>query len=291
MSFGSNCGNTNLPSIILANDMCNDYGIDTIETGQIIAMLFDLHEHGGLKPDFAPGLDFAWGNPETIIKLVEMIGNRQGCGDILAEGSVPAARHFGNECEKFAIHAKGQVFPGYEVRRVHGTAMSFATSNRGACHVRASMYLYEIFMESIDPYGWSEEKMDLQLRQEHYLSVADSLSMCKLGMRNGGFTVEVMAELLNRLTGFELTEESLLEIGERIYNLERLYSFPEDLPEGERFDNLPDRLFEEDLNDGWEKGERLSRESFDMALLQYYEKRKWDHRGKPTREKLEELEI
>jgi len=291
MSFGSNCGNTNLPSIILANDMCNDYGIDTIETGQIIAMLFDLHEHGALKEDFAPGLDFSWGNPETIIKLVELIGKRQGCGDILAEGSVPAALHFGKECEKFAIHAKGQVFPGYEVRRVHGTAMSFATSNRGACHVRASMYLHEIFMETIDPYGWSDEKIKLQIRQEHYLSVADSLSMCKLGMRNGGFTPELMAKMLNRLTGLEFTEESLLEIGERIYNLERLYSFPRDLPEGEKFDNLPDRLFEEDLHDGWEKSERLSRAEFEIALKRYYELRQWDQRGKPTSAKLAELGI
>ena len=291
MAFGSNCGNTNLPSIILANDICNDYGIDTIETGQIIAMLFDLHEHGVLKDDFAPGLDFAWGNPETIIRLIELIGKRQGCGDILAEGSVQTARHFGKKYEKFAIHSKGQVFPGYEVRRVHGTGMSFATSNRGACHVRASMYLHEIFMEAIDPYGWSDEKIALQLNMEHYLSVADSLSMCKLGMRNGGFTAAVMAEMLSSLTGFDFTEKSVLKIGERIYNLERLYSFPKNLPAGEKFDKLPERLFEEDLHDGWEKGERLSREEFTKALNRYYELRQWNESGKPTGAKLSELGI
>jgi len=271
--------------------MCNDLGMDTIGTGQTITLLFDLYERGFVGADFAPGLDLSWGNPETIIKLVDLTGKREGCGDILAEGSVRTAEYFGKDAERYAIHAKKQEFPGYEVRRANGVGLSFATSNRGACHVRASMYVDEIFTDNLNSYGFSDEKVQVMMEKENVLSLIDSLSMCKFGQRNGGFTLEVISEMLSHLTGMDFSVEDLKTIGERIYNLERLYSFPADLPFDEKFDRLPDRLFEEDLNDGLEGGKRLSREEFEKALLHYYELRKWDESGRPTTAVLSELNI
>lgn len=291
MAFGPNCGNSNLECIIKANDMCNDLGMDTIATGQTIALLFDLYERGFVDANFAPGMDLSWGNPETIIKLIELMGNREGCGEILAEGAFRTAEYFGSEAQRYAIHAKKQEFPGYEVRRANGVGLSFATSNRGACHLRASMYVDEIFTGEIDPYGLGDEKIQLMVEKENLLALIDSLSMCKFGQRNGGFTLEVISETLFHLTGMDFSVEDLKKIGERVYNLERQYIFPASLPSGEKFDRLPDRLFEEDLDDGQDGGGRLSREEFAKGLSRYYEFRQWTETGKPQTAKLSELGI
>jgi aldehyde:ferredoxin oxidoreductase len=287
MAFGPNCGNANLASIIKANDLCNDLGIDTIAMGNAVALMFDLHDRGLLDDRASAGLDLSWGNADAMVRLVQMTAYKEGLGEVLAEGTVGAARHFGKECEKYVMHAKNQDFPGYEVRRTHGTGLSFATSTRGACHLRASMYVDELFSGELDPYGLGDDKIEVLVNKENFLTLVDSLSMCKFGQRNGEFTPDVPCGALTHLTGMEFSADELLRIGERIYNLERHFR-----PAGMKVpDMLPDRLFEEGLDDSMAGGERLSREEFDKALQAYYRRRGWDEKGQPTPAKLAELDL
>jgi len=283
--FGPNCGNSNLASIIKASDMCNDLGIDTITTGNTIALVFDLYEKGLVDKGFCDGLDLSWGNSDSILKLIELIGRKKGCGALLAEGSLKVAQHFGSE--NSSIQIQGQEFPAYEVRRAHGVAISFATSNRGACHLRGCMYVDEIIAATLDPYGFSDEKIKILIEKENLLAVVDSLVMCKFGQRYGKFTPDVLTQVLNHLTGIDFSEQELYQIGERTYNLERLYN-----SYGERkYATLPDRLFNEDCDDGMKGGKRLSREEFDAAVDKYYARREWNAQGKPTQQKLSKLNI
>jgi aldehyde:ferredoxin oxidoreductase len=285
MSFGPNCGNANLASIIKASDLCNDFGMDTISAGNTIALSFDLKENGMLDPSATGGLDLGWGKAETIIQILEMMALRRGIGDILAEGSVRAARQLGKDCEKFVIHTKNQDFPGYEVRRANGTGLSFATSSRGADHLRGAFYVNEIFQAQFDPYGFSDEKIKTLIEKENMLALIDSLVMCKFGQRNGEFTMEVLSQALTHLTGMDLSPAELPLIGERTYNLERAFN----LTRGVGLDVLPDRVFDEDLTDDLGGGQRIKREDFEDARGRYYQERQWDAAGAPYPSKLEDL--
>jgi len=285
MAFGPNCGNANLAGIIKANDMCNDLGMDTISAGNTIALIFDLQETGLVKRSLTKGLDLSWGKAEAFPVLLQMMADRKGLGDILAEGSVRAAKSLGKECERYVIHSKNQDFPGYEVRRAYGTGLSFATSSRGACHLRACMYVNEIFQGTLDRYGFSEEKIQTLVEKENMLALVDSIVMCKFGQRNGEFNLDVLPQMLRQLTGIEFTGNDLAQIGERIYNLERIYN----ISAGVGPDVLPDRLFEENLEDNLDRGDRIDRNEFENALLGYYREREWDSSGKPANKKLDEL--
>lgn len=285
MAFGSNCGNSNLECLMKANDLCNDLGMDTIAAGACVALMFYLFEKGIAKTDIVDGMDLHWGNPETIVGLLSMAAYRRGFGDVLAEGSVNIARYFGEEAAKLVIEAKMLDFPAYEPRRANGMGLSFATSNRGACHLRGAMYVHEIFTHEVNPHGFGPEKVNLLINKENFLSLIDSLVMCKFGQRQGEFTIDVLSEVLRTLTGTEYTANELLAVGERIYNLERIYNHAA----GKGPDALPERLFEEDLEDGLEGGKRMDRTEFEEAVTLYYRNRKWGETGRPTLEKLNEV--
>jgi aldehyde:ferredoxin oxidoreductase len=287
MSFGSNCGNSDLASIIKANDVCNDLGMDTISAGNTIALLLDLEDRGLLGSKATGAMELGWGNAEAMIALLGMIAHREGVGDLLAEGSVQAARQLGDGCEWFTVHTKGQEFPGYEVRRAQGTGLSFATNNRGADHLRGCLYVEEIFQGKLDPMGWSDEKIRTLVQKENFLALVDSLVMCKFGQRNGEFTPDVLAEVLGRLTGAAFSVDELLDVGERIWNLERSYNGSA----GASPDELPERLFQEDLQDGVEGGARIPQAEFRAAVQRYYQERQWDPSGNPAVRKLEALDL
>jgi aldehyde:ferredoxin oxidoreductase len=284
MAFGSNCCNSNLESILAANYLCNDLGLDTISCGDIFAFLMDIFDLGIIDADGVDGIPMTWGNHEGMIALIPKIALRQGIGDLLAEGSYETARAFGDAAYSRLIHIKKQEFPGYESRRSFGTGFSLATSNRGADHLRATFYVNEIFMGEMDKDGF-ENHVDLLLDKEHLMTIDDSYCMCKFGQRNGEFTWPVLAELYSALTGFDFSESRLKQAGERIWNLERLYNLREGIEE----DMLPQRFFEEDLADGFEGGAKVSKERFLKARSQYYRIRGWNEKGEPGSDRLKKL--
>lgn len=284
MSFGSNCGNSNLESILMANLLCNDLGMDTITCGNIFAWLMDLYESGLIAARDLDGVSMKWGQHESIMALIPKIASRQGIGDLLAEGSYRAAARWGPRALARVIHAKKQEYPGYDSRRSFGTGFSLATSSRGACHLRAQLYVNELFAGEFQEKGF-EAHMGTLVDKENFLAVADSLLTCKFGMRNAGYTWPVLTDLYNALTGEDLQLEDLKRIGERILTLERLYN----LREGVEEDALPVRLFSEDLDDGQPGGTRVDENRFLAARNQYYQARGWDELGRPSARKLAEL--
>jgi aldehyde:ferredoxin oxidoreductase len=286
MSFGSNCGNSNLESILMANLLCNDLGMDTITCGNIFAWLMDLYDSGIITADDLDGTSMKWGQHESMVALIPKIAARQGIGDRLAEGSYRAAAQWGPSALARVIHAKKQEYPGYESRRSFGTGFSLATSSRGACHLRAQLYVNELFVGEFQEKGF-EAHMDTILDKEHFLAIADSLLTCKFGMRNAGYTWPVLTELYNALTGENVTLEDLKRIGERIWTLERLYN----LREGVGEDALPVRFFTEDLDDGQPGGTRVDEKRFLAARNLYYQTRGWDEQGRPSAQKLRDLGV
>ncbi|MGE5255902.1 MAG: aldehyde ferredoxin oxidoreductase family protein [Hyphomicrobiales bacterium] len=284
MSFGSNCANSNLGSILMANLLCNDLGMDTITCGNIFAWLMDLYESGIITARDLDGVSMKWGQHESIVALIPAIGARQGIGDLLAEGSYRAAARWGPQALGRVIHAKKQEYPGYESRRSFGTGFSLATSSRGACHLRAQLYVNELFAGEFQEKGF-EAHIDTLIDKEHFLAVADSLLTCKFGMRNAGYTWPVLTDLYNALTGEQFKIEDLKRIGERIWTLERIYN----LREGVEEDTLPARFFSEDLDDGQPGGGRIDRDRFMAARNLYYQARGWDELGRPTARKLTEF--
>ena len=284
MSFGSNCGNTDLASILMANLLCNDLGMDTITCGNIFAWLMDLYESGTITAQDLDGFPMEWGQHASIIALIPKIALRQGIGDLLAEGSYRAADRWGTTAQDRIIHAKKQEYPGYESRRSFGTGFSLVTSNRGACHLRAQLYVNELFAGEFEEKGF-EEHMDTIIDKEHFLAIADSLLTCKFGLRSAGFTWPVLADLYNSLTGANIQLEDLKTIGERIWTRERLFNIREGLEE----DMLPARFFTEDLEDGQPGGGRIELDRFLAARDLYYRKRGWNARGRPDASKLRDL--
>jgi len=284
MAFGSNCGNSNLESILMANLLCNDLGMDTITCGNTCAWLMDLYASGIIADSDLDGIPMTWGRHESIMALIPRIGGRQGIGDVLAEGSYRAAGKWGERALARVIHAKKQEYPGYESRRSFGTGFSLATSSRGACHLRAQLYVNELFAGEFQEKGF-EAHIGTIIDKEHFLAVADSMLTCKFGMRNAGYTWPVLTELYNALTGETLAVDDLKRIGERIWTLERLYN----LREGVEADTLPPRLFTEDLDDGRPGGERVDEKRFLAARELYYRARGWDAQGRPSDPKRLEL--
>ena len=286
MAFGSNCDNSNVESILMANYLCNDLGLDTITCGDLFALLMDLQEMGIVGPGDMDGHSLTWGDHASMISMIPKIAHRQGIGNLLAEGSYRTAEKWGEAALSRVIHAKKQEYSGYESRRSFGTGFSLITSNRGADHLRAGLYVNEIFNGEFQEKGF-EAHMATMLEKEHLMAIADAFLTCKFGMRHAQFTWPVLTRLINALTGFDMTEDDLKRVGERIFNLERLYN----LREGVEEDMAPSRFFKEDLTDGLEGGKRITMERFLNARSMYYAGRGWSEKGVPSREKLKELDL
>ena len=284
MSFGSNCGNANLESILMANYLCNDLGLDTISCGNTFALVMDLYDLGLIKDEDLDGYSMNWGEHASMMALIPKIALREGVGDLLAQGSFRLAKTMGPKAIDRVIHSKKQEYPGYGSRRSFATGMSLVTSNRGACHLRATVYVNEIFAGEFDKDGF-EAHMTTLLDKEHLMAIADAFLTCKFGMRSAQFTWPVLTELVNALTGSKRTEQDLKRIGERIWNLERLYNLGEGIGE----DIAPPRFFKEDLDDGQGGGKAMDKERFIKARALYYRARGWDLNGVPTPEKCREL--
>ncbi|MCD4741369.1 MAG: aldehyde ferredoxin oxidoreductase family protein [Desulfobacteraceae bacterium] len=286
MAFGSLCGNSNLEAIIKASHMVNLMGIDLISAGVTIAFAMDLFEMGLLTEKDTDGLTLTFGNAEAMVEMITKIAYRQGFGDLLAQGSLIAGRKIGPKAEERVMQCLGQEFPGYEPRRSPGTGFSLSTSNRGADHLRACFYANEIFGDEFKDRDFADH-MKIMTEKEDLMALVDSLVMCKFGQRKGQFTPDVVTELLEALTGFAFDTSDLSHIGERIYNLERLYNIREGIEEIA----LPRRIFTEPIEDAVGKTPPLDANHYEKAKKNYFTARSWDENGHPKSEKLIELSL
>ncbi len=274
-ALGAQCGIFDLESVTEANYECNLLGLDTISTGATISCAMELSQRGLLEEKIE------FGDARALHSLIRKIAAREGVGMDLAEGSVRFARKHG--AEEYAMAVKGLELPAYDPRGAMGQALAYATSNRGGCHLRGYMVGWEVLgSPKMLPRFNLSGKTDILVRIQNFSRVTDSLVTCKFLEYSVGY--DHLARILSAATGIDYTVSSLQTIGERIWNLERLYNIREGIDGAQ--DTLPLRFLEEPLKEGPSSGRVVDLEKM---MGDYYQTRGWDEEGVPTPGKLEEL--
>jgi aldehyde:ferredoxin oxidoreductase len=282
-ALGPNAGHTDRDQVALMIDRCNDMGVDTIEMGNMMAMGMEMSEEGKLD-DVGETID--WGDTETMVEMITRVAHREeGLPDLLAEGARLIAE--AKDAESNSLAVKGQTIPAYDPRCMKGMAIGYATSNRGACHLRGYTPSAEILgiPEKVDPYEW-EGKGELTVLFQDLHAISDSFDICKFNAFAEGIEEYILQ--YNGMTGLDLTEDELMEAGERIYNLERYYNNLAGFDGSD--DSLPARFLD---GEGGMAGQGASEGEFaelDEMKAEYYEVRGWVDGVVPD-EKLEELGI
>ena len=282
-SYGADCDVYDYDAINEANLLCNEYGLDTISAGATIAAAMELYQRGYIKDeDIAEdGLSLNWGDAEAIVGWTKKMGLREGFGDRLAEGSYILAEAYG--APELSMTVKKQELPAYDPRGVQGHGITYAVNNRGGCHIKGYMISPEIlgYPEKLD--RLSLEGKAAYAKTFHDLTaVIDSIGVCVFSTFGLGLSDYV--DMYNAVCGDIYDDETLLEAGERIWNLEKLFNLREGIDS--THDKLPKRLLEEPVVDGPTEGHV---HHLDKLLPEYYEVRGWDEKGIPTEETLERL--
>ncbi len=278
-AFGGFSGNDNIASVAWMIDRCNDYGMDTIEAGAVLATYMEVCQHGWSDQDT---LD--WSDHQKMVDMLDKIAMREGVGDVLAEGAAGVAQYY--EHPEIGMQVRGQAIPAYDPRGLKGMGLGYATSNRGACHLRAYTPASELGVISIktDPLDW-ESKPELVKLMQDLFAFSDSLDLCKFS----SFVEDAdnYAAQYAAIVGIEnFTADDVLKTGERIYNLERHYNQLAGEKPGS--DTLPSRFTEEPSTAPGSEGHVCELE---QMLAKYYELRGWENTGVAPQAKIEELGI
>ena len=281
-SVGTNCGNDDIRVVAKMIDCANDFGFDAIEVGHPLSVWMEASEKG--YTNGSGKLD--WGDGTKMVEAAEMIAYRKGFGDVLANGADATAAHFGHP--ELAMTCKGQGVPAYDPRGIKGMGIGYATSNRGACHLRGYTPAAEVVGNVLgpatitDPLAW-KGKGELIMIFQNVHTVTDCLDICKFA--TFAESMDAFAAQYSAMVGIEATAGDLLKVGERVYNLERHYNNLNGFREGS--DTLPKRFTDEPSTMGGSKGHVCE---LDDMLVEYYEKRGWNN-GVVPESKLKELEI
>lgn len=277
-ALGPCCGNDNIASVAKMIDMGNDLGFDVIEAGVLLGAYMEISERGTI-----PSSDkLEWGDYMGMIAALEKLAFREGIGDVLAEGTERFAAHFGHP--ELGMTVKGQAIPAYDPRGLKGMGLGYATSNRGACHLRGYSPASELGLIPLktDPLAYEGKGELLKILQDIH-AFSDSLDLCKFSAFAEG--IEEYAMQYAAFMGIPFTTDDLLKTGERIYNLERHYNNLAGFREGS--DYLPERFINEPSQHGGSVGHICE---LPEMLSEYYEKRGWVA-GVVPEAKLRELEI
>jgi aldehyde:ferredoxin oxidoreductase len=291
-AFGSLCMNDDLKAIAKANEYCNRFGLDTISTGSIIAFAMECREKGLLSEKDLDGVDLAFGNAEGMVEMVKRIAYRQGeLASLLAEGSRKASTVIGGGAEEYAIHVKGLEFAMHDPRFSWGHALSYSTSNRGACHLSSLAHPFELALalpelgyEKPYPGRQREGKAQWVIHLQHVMTILDGLPICKFTMLSNGLTITHFREWLQQITGVNRSLEEFMALGERAFTLKRMINNRRSITRKD--DILPPRF--RTLK---KKGGSID---FDVPpllpmLSEYYDLRGWTEEGRPTPETVRRL--
>jgi len=283
-SFGAQCENTDIPSIIQAEYLCDLYGMDAISTGNVIGFLMECMEKEALEESDI-GFPLRFGDDAGMIRAVHLIGRREGPGLLWGEGVKRIAKEIGKGSESFAMHVKGLEMPAYDPRGSTGIALAYATSDRGACHLRSWPIGAELLSseERIDPFS-IEFKAEFVKSQQDLFTIINSSVTCLFTIFS--LSLRHLVQFLHSATGIESfsSSEEVLRIGERTNNLVRLFNLREGLTKEE--DTLPKRFLTESLKEGPSRGRVVDLEGM---LREYYFVRGWDEEGIPKLETLKRL--
>lgn len=275
--FTSNLGIDDLDAAIKANWLCNDYGMDTISAGGTIATAMELFQRGAID-EAAIGYRLEFGDAGAMLQALEQMALREGFGDRLAEGGRRLADSLGHP--ELFMGSKSQDFSAYDPRPLPGRALGYATSNRGACHLKEEMLTDDIMFPEAD-----DSKVERTIESQHQNAVMDSAGLCFFpAAYTGNEPSEIVIEQLNAACGLELDRDAYLAIGERIWNAERLFNLRAGLTRDD--DALPKRMTDEPIPAGPAAGKSAP---LAAMLPVYYSMRGWDENGVPTAEKLADL--
>jgi len=281
--LGSACGIRDLKTIIKANNLCDDLGIDTISSGNLIGLLMEAYEKGIITKDETGGIELKFGNGEAVLKMLEMIAKREGIGGIVAEG-VKAVTEKWKEMKPFAMQTKGLEQSAYDTRASPGMALAYATCDVGAHHSRAWVISKDLEMRD----KWTaEDRAKLVIYHQHVRPLFDCLGVCRLEWIELSIDENIYADFYTSITGIKTTLKELLERSEAIYNLTRAINVVRGISRAD--DYPPERVFCDPIPSGPLRGRLLQREEYDRLLDTYYRLRGWSDKGIPTKETLKRL--
>jgi len=273
---GSNCCIDDLSTVAKIATLCDQLGMDSISLGNAVSFAMECSQKGLID------YKISFGDREKSVELIQMIAHRQGIGDLLAEGTRRAAEKIGKpEALEAAVEVKHLELPAYDPRGSFSMALAYATSDRGACHMRAWPIASDAFGGKRDPYGTAGHAK-VVMDEQHNTALEWSLIGCAFT----GYGFDYALEWLPAL-GYSITSEQLSQVGERIWNLTRMFNVREGFTRKE--DSLPARLKRPLQNGGPADGKALTDEAMQVMLQEYYQLRGWDDQGRPTPAKLKAL--
>ncbi len=296
-AFGSNCGIDDLRAIARANELCNAYGLDTISTGMAVSFAMECFENGILTAEDTGGLDLRFGNAKAMVELTRMICEREGLGDLLAEGPTRAAARIGKGAEAYVLDVKKQPYPMHECRTRHGQALGYAVSPTGADHMHNFWdggLAKDPVGEGLQCMGIYESVPETELNEHKVRAYTFSVNWTWVGNQIGccafiPWSRDQKLELLRAITGWQTNLWELMKAGERMVTMARVFNMQEGLTRAD--DVLPPRMRVPHVS-GTLNEKPVDPEVLDDAITTFYGMMGWDPQtGMPTEAKLHELDI
>ena len=282
-ALGAATGVGDLDTLTFANFICNEQGFDPISFGATVGAAMELYETGVITKEQTGGIELKFGSAEALAEVTELTGRGEGFGAEIGLGSKLLCEKYGHP--ELSMSVKGQEFPAYDSRGIQGMGLTYATSNRGACHLRSYTVASEILgiPEKTDPLV-ADGKAGLVKAFQDATAAFDSSGLCIF--TSFAWTLEDVAPQIDAACDGEWSAERLLEVGERVWNLERQFNLAAGFTGKD--DNLPARLLKDAAKAGPAKG--LTNQ-LDKMLPEYYEVRGWTPDGIPTNETLSRLGV
>jgi aldehyde:ferredoxin oxidoreductase len=306
-TFGSYCGIDNLAAISQANQICNEYAVDTIACGATISFAMECYEKGIITREQTGGIELKFGDVDAMLKALDVIVKNEGpLGRVLSQGSERAAKIWGNGADECLITVKGSEAPAHMPQAKRSLALIYAVNPFGADHQSSEHDPYyeegvadfnldrlkQIGLGSPQPlYSLSEEKVRFAYQTQLFYSMLDSAELCQFvyGPTWTLYDANDTAKMINFVTGWDITVEELLEVGARRLNLFRIFNVREGL--GRKDDKLPKKFFKQLQGTGPTSNFALTHQEVEKALDDYYRLAGWSAEGIPTQQTLEKLDI
>ena len=298
-TFGAYCGIDDLAAIAHVNQLCGQYGIDTISCGATIAWAMDCFEQGLITTEDTGGVELRFGNAAAMVQMVEQIARREGFGDLLADGSDRAAERIGRGSEELVVSVKKLEMPAHMPHVKRSLGLIYAVNPFGADHQSSEHDPgYRAYPERMAQIGltnpqrpkeMNEAKVEFALRSQYVYSATDTYNVCQFvfGPAWQLYDTAQMAEAIRLITGWDVTVEELMQVGQRRLNMLRAFNAREGI--GREQDTLPKKMYKA-LSGGRTGGLALSRDEMETAKEQYYAMAGWDaETGNPTRATLTSL--
>jgi aldehyde:ferredoxin oxidoreductase len=306
-TFGTYCGVKDLAAISLANQICNQYAVDTIACGATIAFAIECYEKGVISREQTGGLELKFGDPDTMLAVLDQIVKNEGAlGSVLSQGSERAARQWGNGAKECLITVKGSEAPAHMPHAKRSLGLIYAVNPFGADHQSSEHDPY--YEEGVGdfnldrlkkiglgspqpPYSLTEEKVRYAYETELFYSMLDSVELCQFvyGPTWTLYGPDETVQMIHAVTGWEVTLDELRTIGARRLNMLRAFNAREGLDR--KHDKLPKKFFKTLRGSGPTSGMTLTPEEFELALDVYYRLAGWTADGIPTQQTLEKLDL